>query len=1174
MCGLCVGLLGIQSAYSQNTYATHTIVENVDTGDRGEVVDPEASHFSGRQLEAVPSVSEVPNLAQTISVDLSEATLEESLKHIAAKANLDIGYLREFVAGVGGITIQKKSISAREALQQIVKDTNLRLVATTGKQLVLVERSPTEEIELQGKRHREGEVTAPTRLAYDFESASRPSRQQTGRISGTVTDAESGDPLTGVNVRVVGTNQGAATGPQGDYTISNVEVGTYELRASFVGYEDAVKSGIEVNEGSTTQVNFTLQPAAQQLEDVVVIGYGEQEEANVTGSVESIDGSEIEQFSVRDPLEALRGQMPGVTVATNSGAPGNTGVDIKIRGIGSINNTSPLVIVDGVRRGSGNVNPENIKSIEVLKDAASASIYGAQAANGVILITTKGGDRDQEAQVNFKSTVGVRSATDLPNMFETPGFVELGLEAYQNTGTTPPPSWQRHLDGDTTLASTNWIEEVFQPGVEHTYDLSVSGGSSDFNYFVAGGYEREGGIKYDNEYQRYTLRINSDFDVTDRIQIGETLNLSRSIRNPSATSGLPLRPIPVVPLRDEDNPLGGWGRGPDYWQGGNPVGQEHRIHQLNYNNSVEGNVYAQVDLLEGLRFKSLFGLDYGSNRNEFYQARFDWGITARGTDRFSTSFGTGNSYNMSLTLRYDSTFGNHAIEALAGYEAYKTRGYGLSAGANDYTVSDPRTLSLAGTTPQVGNENTTGIPYRLLSQFGRIDYSYDNRYLFQANIRRDASSKFSEKNKWGIFPGFSAGWRISNEAFMQDVDLISNLKLRGSWGILGSDQSVGNLEYQQTYNPNGRQVPFGNSITTGFRFSGFPNNSIKWEEVQQTDVGLNIGLLEDQVQATVNYYVKNTRDMLFDVTLPGSSGGSEIPVNIGKIQNRGLEMSLSYQSNIGDFSYDLSANASNNTNEVQKLAEDEFIFVGGAYTLNGNTSRTEVGHPISAFYGYKTEGIFRDQDQLEQYNNRGDANEPYQNPNTAPGDLIYKDLDGDGKVTPEDRTFIGNPWPTWTYGFNANMNYKGFSLSLFVQGVQDVDILNANKGVFENFFADWNSSEQAYDRWTPDNRDASQPRLAAGDPNGNWRRPSEYLVEDGSYLKLRRVNLGYTLPSSLVNQIGARNLRIFVSAENVLTLTGYSGLYPEITGSNTSRGVDAVRYPQTRLFSVGLNLGL
>lgn len=999
-------------------------------------------------------------------------------------------------------------------------------------------------------------------------------RMQTGTIAGTVVDSANGEPLPGVNVVVEGTQQGEATDGQGQYEITGVETGTYAVRATFVGYEDAVQSGVQVQEGATTTVDFALSAATQQLEDVVVVGYGTQQETDVTGSVSMVEAEEISKLSVRNPVEALRGKAAGVSVTRDDGKPGSGGFDVKIRGIGSINGTSPLVIVDGVRRGAGDINPEDIASISVLKDAASAAIYGAQASNGVILITTKSGNRNQEAQVNFESTVGARTPVNLPNTLGTPAFLELGREARLNDGQTDLPD-DFEEGGGQGLANTDWMDEVFGTGLEQTYDLSVSGGGSDFSYYVSGGYERQEGLKYDDSFQKYTLRINSDFNLTDNIRIGETLNLNRSVRDPShGNRELPMRTIPVFPVRDESNPLGGWGQGPTYWAGGNPVGQQHVTDEINTNNAIEGNVYGEVDLMEGLYVRGNFGLEYGSNQNTFYRDRFDWGQTANGQNIFRAGFAQGTNYNVTGTLNFNRSFGSHSVEALAGAEVVSQgNGQNLAAEALNFNVRNPRSLSLAQGTPVVSNLNTQQSPYRLVSQFGRVDYAYDSRYLLQVNVRRDGSSKFSETNQWGVFPGFSAGWRISEEAFMESVDLVSNLKIRGGYGVLGNDRPIGNFVYTPTYVPVGREVVFGNTSTTsGYEFGGFPNRDVKWEEIRQIDLGVDAGFLNDRLNATVNYYVKNTKDMLFNVTLPGSSGGTSIETNIGEIQNRGFELELSWRDGAGDLFYNISANGSYNENEVQQLAEDAFIFAGSTTTISGNTSRTIAGRAIGAFYGYEVEGIFRSQEQVDEYNAQAEDG-VYINENTAPGDLIFSDLNGDGQVTSDDRTYIGDPWPTWSYGLNANVQFRGLDLSLFLQGVVDVDILNGNTAIFENFYQDYNTTEEAFGRWTPDNPNADQPRLTISDPNGNFTRMSEYLIEDGSYLKLRQVQLGYSLPAAVTNAMGTDELRVFVSAENVFTLTGYSGTDPEVAGGNTNWGIDYDRYPQTRLYSLGVSLG-
>ena len=1129
----------------------------------------------------LPSVEEMPALGRTVTLKLQDATLARALDRVAAEAGLRVAYLRETVDTDRRVTLKAEGRTAHAAFRSVLEGTDLTLTRASGTQLVLVPRRALQE----AAAHRP-EAASLQKIQAALPATVRAPERMQGTITGTVTDADTGEPLPGVSVAVEDTQLGAATGADGTYQIPGVEPGTYTVRASFVGYGDETEQAVEVSEGATTTVDFTMTRAVENLDEVVVVGYGTEEAADVTGSVSSVDAEELSQLSASNPLESLRGKAAGVQVTRYDGKPGSGGFDLKIRGIGSINGADPLVIVDGVRRGAGDVNPEDIASVDVLKDAASASIYGAKAANGVILITTKSGQRDQGVQVNFKTRLGARNPIDLPNKLGTQDYLRLGAEARLNSGVARedlPSDFQKCVDGGggscgEGLANTDWMDEVFNMGVEQSYDLSISGGSGDLNYYISGGYVRENGFKYDETFDQYTLRINSDFDVTDDLRIGETLNLSRNVNDPSHSRDLPMRVIPVFPVRDESNPYGGWGQGPTYWQGGNPVGFEHVNDQVNKNNTVEGNVYAELDLIESLTARVNLGLSYNSSSNSYYRGKFDWGTTANLTDFYNVSFGTGTRYNGIGRLNFDRTFGSHSIEAVAGVEAVSAgNGLSLSARAQEFNVGTPRSLGLAQGTPTVRNTSTQNTPYRLLSQFGRVNYDYDGRYLLQMNVRRDGSSKFGDEYQWGVFPGFSAGWRISEEPFMENVDFISNLKLRGGYGVLGTDDPIGNFAFVQTYVPSDDKVAFGNTpVTNGYGFGGYPNRDVKWEEIRQTDIGLDVAFLEGRFGATVNYYSKNTTDMLFPITLPGSSGaeGEKLETNVGEVQNQGVELELSWQDSFGDLQYSLSANGSYNQNEVQKLSGEQgaFIASGGTRTLS-NTSRTVSGRPIGSFYGYKVEGIFRNQDQVDEYNARTEDGTFYTDQNTAPGDLIFTDLNGDGQITSDDRTFIGNPWPRWNYGFNADLQYMGFDLTVFLQGAANFDILNNNKAFFEQFYQDYNTTTQAFDRWTPQNRDADQPRLSINDPNGNYTRVNEYLIEDGTYLKLRHVQLGYNLPSALQSALGTRNLRLFVSAENLFTLTGYSGTDPEVAGGNTNWGIDSRRYPQTRLYTVGVNLG-
>jgi len=998
-------------------------------------------------------------------------------------------------------------------------------------------------------------------------------------ISGQVTD-ENSDPLPGVNVLVKATTIGTVTDIDGNYRLTapdNAET----LVFSSVGYVTQ-----EVTIGGQSTVNLTMSPDIQSLSEVVVVGYGTQEKSDLTGAISSVESEDITRLSERRLENALQGRAAGVQVVRTEGSPGAP-ARINIRGSGSIGNTEPLWIIDGVPMDPGNFfNPNDVESIEILKDASAAAIYGARAAHGVILVTTKRGSEGR-VKVNFNTQVGRRQPRPLPDMLDTFGFAEASTIARANAGASPESSW----NNPEVLPNTNWVEEVFDgSGIEQMHNLSISGGNENASFFVSGAYDREEGVMINNWFERFALRANSDYKIGKRVRIGQSLLVSRTRENPTASDGGDLqtvfRAIPIMPVRDESNPFGGWGTGPTYFQGPNPVAVQMQNHILQKVNRINGNVYGEVDILKGLMLRGSVGVNIAALQREHFQEGFSYGALSNPINSLSMRSRDGESLNTNLVLTYNKSLGKHDFTVMGGYESFRSDAVDFTATAQDFPVNFTRSFALATGAVDISDRTTIDDQYRLESLFARINYSFDSKYLLSASVRRDGSSRFGPENQFGVFPSFSAGWRLIEEGFMQNVSWLSDLKLRASWGILGSDR-IGNYIFSPTYRNSRSTYAFdatgldGGNKVRGFYLRRFPNQQVKWEEIVQTDIGLDIGFLEGRFNVTADYYIKNTTDMLIGVQLPPSFGVSRsrnnpesTQINVGEVENRGFELALNYRQNVGEWSFDITGNASWNQNEVRSLNEDQQIFSGGGgHGFSNNVSITEAGRPMGTFFGWDVVGIFQNQAEIDALNESSPTG-LYQNQSTAPGDLQYRDVDGDGVITPDDRTYIGNPWPAMIYGLNANINFRNFDFTVFFQGVQGVELFNATKAYTRTIFSDYNSSELVFDAWTAENP-TEHPRLVAADPNGNFRRPSSYHVEDGSFLRLRNIQLGYTLPNAVLNRIGMTQARIFVNAQNILTFTNYEGVDPEVgEGNNTSRGIDNYRqYPQTTLVSAGLQLG-
>jgi len=998
-------------------------------------------------------------------------------------------------------------------------------------------------------------------------------------ISGKVTD-ENDEGLPGVNVLVKNTTTGTVTDIDGNYRFS-VPDDAQVLVFSSVGYETQ-----EVGIGNQSVINISMVPDVQALSEIVVVGYGTQKKSDLTGAVSSVKSEDITRLSETRLETALQGRAAGVQVVRTEGKPGAS-AKINIRGSGSIGDTDPLWIIDGVPMDPGNYfNPNDVESVEILKDASAAAIYGARAAHGVILVTTKRGS-EGKVKVNFTAQAGKRKPRPLPDMLDTFGFVEASSTARINAGQTPESSW----DDPASLPNTNWVDEVFSgSGIEQSYNLSVSGGNENATFYVSGAYDKEEGVMVNNSFERFTLRANSDYKIGNRLKIGESLLVSQTRENPTPTDGGDLqtvfRAIPIMPVYDESNPFGGWGTAPAYFQGPNPLAVQMQNHILNKTNRINGNVYAEFEILDGLSLRGSFGANITALHGQRFSEAYNYGALSNPINSLTHRSRDLEQYNSNLVLTYNKEIGKHNFTILGGYEKYQSDAVDFTALAQEFPISYSESFGVATGTVDISDRQTIDDQYRLESLFGRVNYAYDNKYLFSANIRRDGSSRFGPANQYGVFPSFSVGWRLIEEGFMQNVTWLSDLKLRGSWGKLGSDR-IGNYIFSPTYRNNRSTYAFdatgqsGGSKVRGFYLRRFPNEEVKWEEVIQTDIGVDLGLLDGRFNVTADYYIKNTSDMLIGVQLPPSFGVSQsrsnpesAPINIGEVVNRGFELALNYRQVVNDWTFDITGNASWNKNEVKSLNEDQQILAGGGgHGYSDNISITEAGQPMGTFYGLVAEGIFQTQAEIDALNEASPTG-VYQNQSTAPGDLIYKDVDGDGVITPDDRTYTGNPWPRMMYGLNANINFKGFDFTIFFQGVAGVELFNATKAYTRTVFSDYNSSELVFEAWTPE-APTEHPRLIATDPNGNFRRPSSYHVENGSYLRLRNVQLGYALPQSVIGNIGLTNVRVFVNAQNILTFTKYEGVDPEVgEGGNNQRGIDNYRqYPQTSLISGGIQVG-
>ncbi len=1001
-------------------------------------------------------------------------------------------------------------------------------------------------------------------------------------LEGRVLD-EKNEGLPGATILIKNSDKGTVSDVSGNFILEIPEnLMPAVLVISFVGYETK-----ELLITSQSTIDIALELDIATLEEVVVVGYGVQKRSNLTGSISSVKVDDLENRPIIRLDQALQGMSSGVFVSKGGGAPGAS-PSIHIRGVGSLNGTEPLWVVDGIKMQPGNhFNLDDVESIEVLKDAASSAVYGAEAAHGVILVTTKRG-KEGKTQINYRSSFAKVNPIQLPELLGSEDFVYYKRISRLNAGQNPEPSW------DNWEHDTDWVDAYYSgSGFSHYHDFSIAKGTDRSSYYFSVGYDDETGILIDNDFQRFSLRFNSDFELAKWLKVGESILLSRVSENPidnfneDYNGSIPYRSLPIMPIYDDSNPFGGWGMAPVYFQGPNPVATQYQQQEKRHYNRLDGNIYLQATPVEGLMVRARVGYNYMSFLGKAFDEAFDYGSFANPINSLTYADGNNETITGNFVGTYEKGIGKSNFKLMVGYEASKFNSINYNITATNFLVDGAESFNLAGGTFNVTNRYTVDTS-PLLSQFGRFNYNFNEKYLFEANVRRDASgAKFGDENVWGVFPSFSLGWRLSEETFIQNIPIISNLKLRLSTGKLGSD-NIRSFIFDKTYTSQFSTYAFdenGNNKVVGYYLSKFPNANVQWEEVKMNNIGLDVAVFDDKISFSADYYIKNTEKFLYPVAIPSSVGIATHnfdPVNpeenIGTMRNTGLDLDLSYRESYGRFNLRVNANSSFMKNEVLGLVDGGYITAGNGGGQIGGMTRTEAGYPISSFYGFVVQQMLNSESDVFAVNSYA-ADGTYQEAGTGPGDFMYRDISGpegvpDGEITWEhDRVYIGNPWPKMMYGLNINLDYnKVIDIMLQFQGVQGVDIFNANLAYSRNFFGDYNTTSAIFDAWTPENN-TMHPRNIASDPNQNFSRPSTYFVEDGSYLKLRNLQIGYNIPEQILAKLGGINkIRLFANANNLLTITSYSGADPEIAGSNVGRGVDYGLYPHTRTFGGGIDV--
>ncbi len=997
---------------------------------------------------------------------------------------------------------------------------------------------------------------------------------QQKELTGTVTSSD-GAPLAGITVQTGAST--VVTDANGKFSINAAPGNTITFSSA------GKKTATYKVKGGDTEISMQMENDAQNLDEVVVVGYTTEKKKDLKGAITVVKMNVVLKETNANLATSLQGRIPGLEISTD-GAPGS-GVKINLRGLASFNNnTPPLYIIDGVPTYDFNgLNPNDIESLQVLKDAASAAIYGARGSSGVIVITTKKG-KSKEARVTIDAYYGTKTRLKTLDMLNAQEFGEVLFQGYTNDGVTPNdpiygngstpviPPFLDPPNNTTPSANTNWQKEVFRPATNMSYNVGVSKAADKSNFYLGANYTREDGLAKETFYDRLTVRMNSAFKVGKSITLGQNLSvgyLTGNRENEARALEAAVVQLPIIPLKDN---LGNWA-GPfsslgDYR---NPLGDLTR-----YKNNISkgyrafGDVYMDVTIVKGLTYHAAMAIDLIKSGLKFFNGRYVMGRFSSDDNSLTQNENSSTSLTATHTLNYSLTIGKNDISALAGYEWINNKSYGISASARSFFIENPAFIYLGAGTPS-GNGGG-GAEYGLIGQFGKINYGYDGKYLLSASLRRDGSSRFGKENRYGTFPAISGAWRINQESFFNKSKFsskISDLKLRASWGQNGND-NIRDYNYATFYAPSINYANYDifglNSVTswdnaTGFAVSGIGNPLTKWEAVEQTNIGLDLGLFNNRLYITADYYIKKSKDLLYQAQLPAVVGEGVRPfINVGNIKNSGLEMLISYKGpSKGKFNYNFDLSFTSNKNKVLSVGLDgNDIQYPGQHII-------KKGLPIAEFFGYINDGIFQDQAEVDKHANQDGK---------GVGRLRFRDVNGDGVVNADDRTTLGSPLAKVLMGLNANFSYGNFDAALFFDSKFGNKIWDGSKTFTDFLGYTANHGRVLLDAWSPTNTGSSIPALSNNNANFD-KQNSSYFVSDGSFVRLKSVVLGYSIPKSLINKVHIDNFRFFVQAQNLFAITPFKGYdYETLNAGLGSLGVSSITdYPHSRAITFGLNLG-
>ncbi len=968
-------------------------------------------------------------------------------------------------------------------------------------------------------------------------------------VSGTVTDA-SGEPIIGATVMAEGTANGTSTDLDGNYSITADALGM--LKFSYVGY---TTQSIAI-EGRSV-INVTMTESAELLDELVVVGYGTMKKSDLTGAVGSIGGKDIKDVPVNNVGQALQGKIAGVNIVGGE-KPGDN-VTIKVRGLGSINNSDPLVVIDGVPTdlGLNAINPQDIERLDVLKDASATAIYGSRGANGVVMITTRKGVAGT-SRLSVSANVAFSNVSKKMSLLDAAGYASLSNDMLSEAGHNTNPAW---ADPSSLTASTNWVDELLRTGVMQNYNVSYSGGNDKAHYYFSAGFLNQSGVVDHVNYRRFTFQANNDVKLKSWLKLSNNLLFSADIKKQGSYSMWDaMRALPTFPVKDED---GEWS-GPDgnsEWYGSvrNPVGSNDMYRSSTNGYNFLANIAADITLVpEWLQFRSLFGFDGKFWFDDSFSPKYNWKPTPV---EESTQYNSSNrnfTYLWDNYFTFDHKFGKNSLNVMAGMSAQWNHAYWMNGQMNGFLFDTVHQLTNG---EKIYNLDGSQSEWALLSYMARANYDFDNRYFLTATVRRDGSSRFGPSNRWGTFPSMSAAWKISSESFFPQDIALNDLKLRLGWGKTGSQASVGNYDYIQTLVT--LLYPFGTTLDNAEQSALYSqvlaNSGIHWEEIEQFNAGVDLSFFNSRINVSLDGYIKNTKQMLVKAAFPITTGFEDTfdtYTNAGKVRNIGWELSASSVNLTGELGWETDLNVTYNKNKIIDLNSDTPLWrnqFGGAYA-----TMLAADYPINVFYGYVTDGIFQNMDEVKAHAVQ---------PGAEAGDIRFRDLNNDGIINENDRTVIGNPNPTWLFSMNNRLTYKGFELSIYLQGVSGNKIYNQTRSVMESMSAAYNQAASTANRWYGEGTSNSMPRAVWADPNGN-NRISDRWVENGSYLRLKNVTLAYNFPDKWLKRINFENARILVSCENVATITGYKGLDPEV-GID---GIDYSSFPPSRVFNIGLSV--